>query len=89
MDVIENEEYYRLLRMYQGKVSREALLEETARTNNPLALSTLGYGVGSDLLSSGRNEEAIRIFRRVLATSEWAAFGYIAAEAELARLDRR
>jgi hypothetical protein len=75
--------------MYQGKVSRESLLEETARTNDPLALATVGYGVGSDRLFSGRTEEAIRIFRRVLETGEWAAFGYIAAEAELARPGHR
>jgi tetratricopeptide (TPR) repeat protein len=89
MDVIENQEYHRLLLMYQGKVSRESLLEETARTNDPLALATVGYGVGSDRLFSGRTEEAIRIFRRVLETGEWAAFGYIAAEAELARPGHR
>jgi hypothetical protein len=32
-------------------------------------------------------KEAIDIFRKITAGSQWASFGYIAAEAELGRVD--
>jgi hypothetical protein len=47
--------------------------------------ATLGYGVGNWHLYNGRAEEAMSVFSRVVRTTQWAAFGYIAAEAELAR----
>ncbi len=85
IDVIENGDYHRLVRMYQGKTSPEELLSEAADSANPVAFATVGYGVGNWHLSGGRREEAVALFRRVLAGGSWASFGYIAAEAELAR----
>jgi tetratricopeptide (TPR) repeat protein len=86
MDVIENRDYYRLLSMYQGKVDPETLLADAADSGNAVAAATVGYGVGNWHLSNGRREEAISGFRDVLAGGSWASFGYIAAEAELARM---
>lgn len=85
MDIIENKDYHRLLLMYQGKVSPESLLSEAAK-GGELANATVGYGVANWHLSNGRREEALRIFRRILEGEQWAAFGYIAAEAEVQRL---
>ena len=51
-----------------------------------LDLATLGYGVGNYHYYSGRHDEAIAVWRRVVNTTYWAAFGFIAAEAELHRL---
>jgi hypothetical protein len=51
---------------------------------------TTAYGVGTWHLVNGRQAEADRIFRAVVgARSQWAAFGYLAAEAELARMPGR
>ena len=85
MDIIENKDYHRLLLMYQGKVSPESLLSEAAKAG-ALANATVGYGVASWHLYNGRREEALGIFRRILEGEQWAAFGYIAAEAEVQRL---
>jgi len=85
MDIIENKDYHRLLLMYRGKLSPEKLLAETRRASS-VGSATLGYGVGNWHLYNGRREEAIRIFQKVLKGDQWAAFGFIAAEADLKRL---
>ncbi len=84
MEIIENDSYYKRLRMYQGKLAPEALLD-TAKADD-LTIATQGYGVGNWHLYNGRKAEAIALFERVTAGKERNAFGYIAAEADLKRL---
>jgi hypothetical protein len=48
--------------------------------------ATGAYGVGNWHLYNGRREDAERVFRRILAGGQWGAFGYIAAEKEIANL---
>ena len=86
MDVIENRDYHRLLLVDQGKLSADQVLAEAADSGNAVAVATIGYGVGNWHLFNGRQREAVEVFRRVMAGGSWASFGYIAAEAELARL---
>ena len=50
-----------------------------------LANATVGYGLGKWHALQGRGEDAERAWQTVLSGSQWAAFGYIAAEAEIAR----
>ncbi len=50
-----------------------------------LNIATQGYGVGNWYLVNGDVAAATEIFERIVAGTSWAAFGYIAAEAELAR----
>ena len=83
LDVIENGGYHRLLLMYKGELTPESLLDQS---EDALGNATVGYGIGNWHLYEGRAEEAESVFRRVLETDQWAAFGYIASEAELARL---
>ena len=83
MDIIENEAYHRLLLMYKGERSPEDL---RAGASGDLDPPTIGYGVGNWHFYNGRREEAERIFRKVLADGNWAAFGFIAAEADVKRL---
>jgi tetratricopeptide (TPR) repeat protein len=83
LDVIENDAYHRLLLMYRGELAPEDLWDEAA---DALGSATIGYGIANWYLYNGRMSEARRALGRVLETGEWAAFGYIAAEAETARL---
>lgn len=85
LDVLENDSYYRLVLMYQGRIAADALLD-SARREGPLATATIAYGVGNWHLFSGRLEPALALFREAMDSGQWAAFGYIASEAELARL---
>lgn len=89
MDVIENRDYHRLLLLYRGDVEPETLLTESADTQNPIGVATVGYGVGNWHLYNGRRAYAIAEFRRVIGGGSWASFGYIAAEAELSRMGAR
>lgn len=84
MDIIENHAYHRRCLMYKGQLRPDELLNvENAR---PLDLATMGYGVGNWHLYNGDAARARAIFEKVVAGEEWPAFGFIAAEAELARM---
>jgi tetratricopeptide (TPR) repeat protein len=84
MEIIENEAYHRLLLMYKGELSTEDL---RAGASGDLDPPTIGYGLGNWHLYNGRKEEAVRSFREVLGGGNWPAFGFIAAEADLKRLE--
>ena len=88
MDIIENRDYHRLLLMFQGRVSPEALLGEAGTDEGSVAFATVGYGVGWWFRMRGWREEGSEVFRRILAAGQWPAFGSIAAEADLARWSR-
>lgn len=82
MEILENDAYHRRLLMYRGEIEPKALLD--VRTADPIQLATYGYGVGNWHLYNGDEARAFEVFRRILEGEGWAAFGYIAAEAEIA-----
>ena len=82
MDIIENQHYYQLLLIYKGVLTPEQVMEE-ARKQGPLAVSTVGYGVGNWHLYNGREEKAAEVYNEILDTGLWSSFGYIAAESDL------
>ena len=82
LDVIENVAYHKLLLMYRGEIAPDELLSEPMDGND---LPTILYGIGNWYLYNGDVARAEETFRRILAGGNWPAFGYIAAEAELAR----
>lgn len=80
-EIIESGSYLDLLRLYASGREEEPLPDPSS-----LDGATMGYGVGNWMLYNGHDEEAEEVFRRIVsARDQWAAFGYIAAEAELAR----
>jgi hypothetical protein len=83
MAIIENASYHRLIMLYKGSEPAERLLSSASG----LDAVTIGYGVGNWHYYNGRRDEARKIFTSVVDTnmSQWPAFGYLAAEAELAR----
>ena len=80
MDVIENVAYHKLLLMYRGEIAAEELEREDPATVDG---TTILYGVGNWHLYNGQPEKARPLFEKVTAGKQWAAFGYIAAEAEM------
>ena len=82
MEIIENDAYHQLLLMYKGDVSADSVLGPEA---DAVQSATVAYGVGNWYYYNGNEARAMEIFRDILAGQGWAAFGYIAAEAELAR----
>jgi len=85
IEVIENDDYLKLIRLYRGESKAEDLLKEMSGNANTLGNASLGYGVGNWYLYNGKRDEAMKIFRQITTGNQWASFGYIAAEAELAR----
>ena len=85
MEVFENTSYHRLLLMYKGELTPQTLME-TVRKGG-LDGATIGYGVANWHLYNGRRDEARKILEEIVDgnVTQWASFGYAAAEAELAR----
>lgn len=82
MRILENDAYHRRLLMYRGELPADSLL---ATDGDPVQVATQGYGVANWYLYNGDRERAMALFRRITAAPNWAPFGFIAAEAELAR----
>lgn len=86
MTLYESFDYHKRLRMYQGKVQPDALMKVEGSSDPDLAYATQGYGLGNYYFYSGDQPKALGIYEKVLAGKHWSAFGYIAAEADMARL---
>jgi len=83
MAIIENTAYHELLLLFKGEREPGELLGEG---EDALRNTTVAYGVAVWHLLNGEEEAADAIFEEILATgSQWAAFGYLATEAEVAR----
>lgn len=84
MDILENQSYHKRLLMYKGLSTPESLLDTA--TADATTIATQGYGVGNYYLVTGQADKAREVLTRVASGSGWNAFGYIAAEADLARM---
>jgi len=84
MNVIENQTYHRLVLMYKGELPPDSVLVVPASGEMSVTDATAAYGVGNWHVYNGRRDEGVAIFRRILAGGQWAAFGYIAAESDVA-----
>jgi tetratricopeptide (TPR) repeat protein len=83
MDVIENHTYHRLLGLYAGRVPLDSVLPGGMGSVDD---ATAAYGVAAWHLVEGRGAEAGAMLDRIVAApDQWPAFGYVAAEADLAR----
>ena len=85
MNVIENDAYHRLILLYKGELPADSVLALNAAGEMSVTDATAAYGIANWHLYNGRRDVAFGLFRRILAGGQWGAFGYIAAEAELAR----
>lgn len=86
MDVIENQTYHRLMLLYKGELPVDSVLTVGPSGEMSVTDATAAYGIGNWHLYNGRQAEAEAVFRRIMGGGQWGAFGYIAAEAELARM---
>jgi tetratricopeptide (TPR) repeat protein len=86
MDIIENASYHRLLRMYKGELTAESLLAPASGAG--LDAVTTRYGVAAWHRANGRTDQALALLRKIVEgyPQQWPAFGYVAAEADLARV---
>ncbi len=81
LDIIENHSYHRLLLVFKGDLPVDSLAG-----GEGLDGATTAYGLGAWQLAEGHRPPAVAYLRRARAGGQWAAFGFIAAEADLAAL---
>lgn len=82
IEIIENEAYLNLLLVFKGVFDSNRFIESG---DDPLQNVTIGYGIGNWHYINGRQDRAYVIWQDIYDEGNWPAFGYIAAEAELAR----
>jgi tetratricopeptide (TPR) repeat protein len=84
MDVIENAPYHRLLLFYKGE------LPENQLTGKGSERVIYAYGLANRELWSGAHDKAKEGMKRIVEKriDDWPAFAYIAAEADLVRLQK-
>ena len=85
LDVVENGSYYSLCQMYKGARTAEDVLKAAGAGSSGAAVV---YGVSAWHAINGRAAAADALRRQLVDGPDWAPFGVIAAEADLAR-DRR
>lgn len=86
MDILENTAYHRRLLMYKGLEKPEALLN--TQTPDPTQIATQGYGVANYYFVTGDVARARQVLNTIVSGAGWNAFGYIAAEADLQRINK-
>lgn len=79
--VLEESAYFWLTLCFSGQGACD-----TAAAGAPAPQSAaIAYGLAAQALIEGRRNEAFAAMRAMLERGDWASFGYIAAEADLAR----
>ncbi|MEK7831447.1 MAG: tetratricopeptide repeat protein [Acidobacteriota bacterium] len=86
MKVKENKSYFDRLLFYKGLKMESDLVNVEKATD--LEIATVGYGIGNWHLYNGNRAKAEELFRKIVGGKYWPAFGFIAAETELARFKK-
>ncbi|MAL60388.1 MAG: hypothetical protein CMC14_10095 [Flavobacteriaceae bacterium] len=83
MNVIENTTYYQACLFYKGEIPLEELYPFP--TEESASISALKYAVGNWVWYNGNPQKGMEIFEEITKGNDWASFGYIAAETDLAK----
>ena len=76
--------YSKRLKLYRGEIGPDALF--AASDTSDVDVATLSFGLGNWYLVKGDTARARAQFKRSIKSGGWPAFGFIASEAELARM---
>ena len=85
LDVFENMAYHQLLLFYKGELDKDVLLKNGKNEIDYMNAGVI-YGYGNWLFYNNQKEEAKVVFDELVKQKGWAAFGFIAAEADLSRM---
>ena len=81
MDIIENEVYHVLCLLYKKCLEPDDLIDGKY---SHLSNEALAYGISAWSLNNRDTTTAVQLMEEVLEGGNWASFGYIASEVELA-----
>lgn len=80
MDVIENQSYHELCKLYKGLIPIDSLLQtETGSPSN----DAIRYGLANWYFYNDQHDKAKKIMTDMVESKSWSSFGYIAAESDL------
>jgi len=82
--LIENMVYLKLLRLFAGLESSEAVMPNPDAAN--IADATTAYGLSMWHFLNGRTDQARDLWKRLDQSTAWGSFGVLAAEGELTRV---
>lgn len=82
MNIIENKAYHMLLLYYKGDLLDNDLDANTSGRSK----EAVHYGIAHWHQYNDQLETAMAMYKHLMANGNWAGFGYIAAEAELSRM---
>ncbi len=80
MDVIENQSYHDLCKVYKGIIPVDSLAQRG--TGNP-SNDAVAYGIANWYFYNGEKKKAEELMKNLIESPAWSSFGYIAAESDL------
>ncbi len=80
MDVIENQSYHDLCKLYKGLIPPDSLLQ--TGTGSP-SNDAVSYGLANWYFYNNEKQKAAKIMKDIVESPSWSSFGYIAAESDL------
>lgn len=80
MEVIENQSYHELCKLYKGLITVDSLLQ--TKTGSPSSDAVL-YGLANWYFYNNNKEKSQEIMEKLVEGNAWNSFGYIAAESDL------
>lgn len=84
MDVIENQSYLRACLFYKGEISLDEI--QLGNSTDTPSNTALSYAIANWWYYTGYAEKAKELYTEIVGQNDWASFGYIAAENDLAKL---
>jgi tetratricopeptide (TPR) repeat protein len=85
MTIIENTSYHQLCLLYKGEMAVADLMDVNGDDPSNAAVA---YGLANYYYYNGDRAKSDALLEHIVAGSSWSAFGYIAAEADLANARR-
>ena len=83
MNVIENFAYHKACLFYKGLLPLDSIYDSKAENN--ASNSAIKYAVGNWFWYNGKPAQGKEIYHEILKGEDWASFGYLAAEADIAK----
>ena len=85
MNIIENMSYHQLCLLYKGEIKIDEMM--IADGDSPSS-AAVAYGLANYFYYNDDKSRSDKLLQSIIAGSSWSAFGFIAAEVDLANNDR-
>ena len=85
MNIIENMSYHQLCLLYKGDIKIDDMMPADGDSPSSAAVA---YGLANYFYYNGDKSRSDKLLQSIVAGSSWSAFGFIAAEVDLANKKR-